>query len=291
MAITGTGTELDPYLVHNYEELKDACEISKGRTMNFVQLANDIDCKMFEWETINLDDFHGGRTGTYTDLNLNNHTIKNIGVKKDNGVFNISSQNEKAGRVRNGKLLNVFVEPNSDNYILWGSATDSVDGSFFENLSISCSMGNGSYFCKNIGFKRCAVYCEGNYLGGPLIHAGYHRNWTYEYSDFLLNIQNQGLDYRLFNTDGPISNCRIRGLYNTGSEYISYAPFDNCVIDLQTNSQVSSHSSSNSGVINSDKLSSGNFNFKGLIGVNSQEIINGSALRNAGLQVVNVVGG
>lgn len=290
MAITGSGTELDPYLVHNYDELKAACETSKGRVMNFVQLANDIDCKMFEWETINLDDYHGSRSGTYTDLNLNNHVIKNINVKKDNSVFNVSSQNEKAGRLRNGKLLNIFVEPNSSDYIFWGSATGSVNGSFFENVSISSSLGNGSYFCKNIGFKRCAVYCEANYLGGPLIHTAHHDNWTHEYSDFLLNIQNQGLNYRLFNTDDVISNCRIRGLYNTGSEYISYASFDNCVIDLQTNAQVSSSSSSNSGIINSDKLSSSNFNYKGLTGVNSQEIISGSALRNLGFQVVNVVG-
>ena len=59
MAITGSGTQADPYLVHSYDELKTA---TTDRTYipnfgkSWIALDADIDCNDygadFEWETI-----------------------------------------------------------------------------------------------------------------------------------------------------------------------------------------------------------------------------------------------
>ena len=40
MAMTGSGTQANPYVVHNYNELKTACNNSNV----YVELANNIDC-------------------------------------------------------------------------------------------------------------------------------------------------------------------------------------------------------------------------------------------------------
>ena len=60
-AVTGEGTVNKPYIVHNYDEIKWACEdaeaIPEGQTTSipvYLKLNNDIDCQEyaqdFEWE-------------------------------------------------------------------------------------------------------------------------------------------------------------------------------------------------------------------------------------------------
>ena len=102
MAIIGTGTQTDPWIVHNYDEIKDVL-VNKISNNTYAKLANDIDCNEYgdtwEWETITL-----GANWVF-EFDLGGHTIKNIMIKSGNSLFYGKST---VNVIRNGKILNVF---------------------------------------------------------------------------------------------------------------------------------------------------------------------------------------
>lgn len=325
MAITGTGTQNDPYLVHSYDELKTVttdnsyCPQYEHR---YISLDADIDCNVygsnFEWETIALG--HDSRGFT---LDLNGHTIKNISVKVNNSVFDASYAGSNvygawySEFVGNGKILNVFTQPSSTAYVIKGRGTSNV----ISDLSMSVSLGNlsaGAFYNSNV--ENSSIYLEQpqtSNSGAVLVYSdnnvGGDDRCGMENCDILLNISNQKAclinGYHASTYAVGFDNCRIRGKNgSTGlpQYYICSNIITNSVIDLDSTeaswtSGISPLSrypmrTGSSGVINWDKRASDQPSDNpglytcGMAAVSSSEIVNGDALRNAGFTVVNVVG-
>lgn len=282
MAITGQGTQSDPYIVHDYEELKTACNNSNV----YIELANDINCndygEDFEWETVTL--------GGSSDLDLKGHTIKNFKVADNNYAFHCNNWS----KIHNGKILNVYLARSYGFSAKWNSTESRW--AYLENLSISTNMGaglNGSSIFSCFAMNANAIYIEGD-ISSHLIQIYDADGSEITNTDFLLDVDSNSNECSIFTSYGArVKNCRIRGrfnitqglptyrrLYNNGSFYL-------CVIDLITNANNVS-SSSSTGIINTDKTSSSDFGTSAMTAVTSQEIINGDALRAKHFDVINV---
>lgn len=190
MAISGQGTETDPFLVSSYDELKSVFSAGGRHT----KLISDIDCNDygidFEWQTISFS-FSSGW------LDLDGHTIKNAMVAK-NGVMFQNKYNNGSGSaytIKNGKILNIFNN----------SASRYFEGVNFYNVSMSLSGTNLSsnvfYSCT---FDSCAVYIKSNKLNGSCLQFGTSKN-----SDFWFDIKD--LNSKPVLMSDEIDNCRIRG--------------------------------------------------------------------------------
>lgn len=284
MAITGSGTEQDPYIVHDYTELRTACNNSNV----FVELANSIDCndygEDFEWQTVTL--------GDGSDLDLKTHTIKNFKAADDNYAFRCGNWS----KIHNGKILNVYLARSYGFSALWNSTESRW--AYLENLSISINTGEGLYSSKPVfdcfAMNACAIYIEGD-VNTHLIHLYDVDEAEITNTDFLLDVDSNTGECSIFSGySRRVKNCRIRGRFNITNAQTNRTLYINggfylCVIDLTTNAgSVSSDSST--GIINTDKTPSG-FSTSGMTAVDSTEIISGAALRVKGFDVINVVGG
>lgn len=297
MAITGSGTELDPYIVHSYDEIKTACNNSGV----YVELANDIDCNTygedFEWKTVSL--------GNSSDLDLKGHTIKNFKVFEgsDNDSYVFRANN--FSKIHNGKILNVYLSRSSGFNKLSGSTETRF--AYLENLSISLNTGIGvdrNRIFESLDINACAIYIEGviglsnsgdNCYFNPYSQDNPIRNCdiyvNHPYTDKTGHIFRAGNSSTIF-----VKNCRIRGVFNVStSDPAGYRSFSkscgiqNCVFDVSSDNilYVCDSGTSNTGIINTDNLPVLSER-SGLTAVTSQEIINGDALRAKGFDVINV---
>ena len=284
MAITGSGTQADPYQVHNYTELKTACNNSNV----YVELANNINCndygEDFEWQTVVL--------GSNSDLDLKTYIIKNFKVKDNNYVFHADNWS----KIHNGKILNVYLARSYGFSAKWNSTESRW--AYLENLSISINTGGGlnnSMVFDCFAMNACAIYIEGD-VKSHLIRLYDADGAEITNTDFLFDIDSNTGECSIFSGHGArVKNCRIRGRFNiTGNInrvlYIN-GGFYLCVIDLTTSAtNVSSNPSTvSTGIINTDKTPSV-FYTNGMTAVDSTEIINGAALRAKNFDVINVVG-
>lgn len=284
MAITGSGTQADPYVVHNYTELKTACNNSNV----YVELGNNINCndygEDFEWQTVTL--------GGSSDLNLKTYTIKNFKVKDNNYVFHANNWS----KIHNGKILNVYLAHSYGGFSAHWNSTESRWANL-ENLSISINTGgglNGSEVFECFAMNACAIYIEGD-VNSHLIQLYDANEFEITNTDFLLDIDSNNNECSIFTGYGlRVKNCRIRGRFNITNAPTTYRKLYNnggfylCVIDLTTNA-TSVSSNSSTGIINTDKTPS-DFSTSGMTAVDSTEIINGAALRAKNFDVINVVG-
>lgn len=240
MAITGTGTELDPYIVHSYDEMKTACEYENYDSStstygtNYVKLANDIDCNDYgsawEWETIeiasrNETGYHSPRH--YGELDLDGHTIKNVYIKVGNtySLFNGTTEsNVHKGVVKNGKILNVFI--NASKY--HANRVKFVDISFSGNHAAITE----SFVFYGCGFYNCAIYLEsanhgskGCFGGTPTIIENcdieVHLNKD-------TNTTHSSIFWKATNAQMSISNSRITGDITGETEITTSAVYTIC---------------------------------------------------------------
>lgn len=181
MAITGTGTEQDPFIVHSYDEIVEVVtsHYGTGTTPYYSRLANDIDCNDYgvdwEWETIELASNASGKT--HCDIiDLNGHTIKNAYIANSNYLFKGVNSSYSA-EIKNGKTLNIF--GNSPNGIFNSMRVTNISASMefghvSNNVISSCivhncalyaiilDMNNQSfiYFGANTDIKNVDIYLE-----------------------------------------------------------------------------------------------------------------------------------
>ena len=302
MAITGNGTEQDPYIVHDYTELASACETypTSGSTV-YVKLNNDIDCntygESFEWTTINLgkDYDHVGI------LDLDGYTIQNIMIKTGNSLF----KGFVGSILKNGNLLNIF--NNSGSHVF--DAVSKSSGKYWtiQGISLSTnlsSMANDAF--SHVKFVNSAIYFETPNLLGR-VWEGYGYQSGFVNCDVKFKITKRNGDIILFydtsTNYSTFDNCRIEGelggLGDGTNNNVFFKQgtkgFVNCVVDItaQTTSGYSFFNDGNTGVINKDNFSIDSSHSYadayGLTAVSSTEIINGDALRAAGFVVVNTV--
>lgn len=291
MAVTGTGTQADPYIVHSYSEIKSCIEnLNVGTSYGpyYITLANDINCNdygaSFEWHTIGHSNSYA-----YWYFDLGGHTIKNIKIAQNDTMFTFGHNGNSI--IKNGKFLNVFMSGSKGFNKYSGSVYRS---SKLQNISVSVNatgIAGNPFYCS---FDSCSVYVEGGQSNWSIFDINDDTSPKMQAinTDFLLN---NAIGYRLFadTYSNNVVGCRIRGKVTVNSSSTGLAGgtnvFSNCVVDLETNSgyMSGSETSGNTGVINTDKLPSG-FSLYGMTAVNSEEIINGDSLRAKGFVVVNV---
>lgn len=226
MAITGTGTKDNPYIVHSYDEIKDVFQNKVTSDYLYAKLANDIDCNEYgdtwEWETINV------RVNKNFEFDLDGHTIKNIMIKKGSSLFSGAGM---LNVIRNGKILNVFNN----------GAANIFSGVNLSNLSISINAtGVTGYVFNNIGMNSCAVYVKSNKLENNCIR--FNTSLIPSNNDYYFDIENLNsrilLDYNGAINDKTLQDsCRIRGTVkgnaiSEGNFINSHGGINNCVIEI-----------------------------------------------------------
>lgn len=227
MAITGAGTQTDPWIVHNYDEIKDVL-VNKISNNTYAKLANDIDCNEYgdtwEWETITL------RENWVFEFDLGGHTIKNIMIKSGNSLFYGKST---VNVIRNGKILNVFNNA--------GASVINGDGLTLKDISMSVNgTGLTSYGFNLAVFENCTVYFKSNKLNNPVF---YCRTYPYcKNSDFYLDVNDKNSKgiFTNYSADGNskqfLDNCRVRGSVGGASDayYLLNGSCLNSVIEVDT---------------------------------------------------------
>lgn len=297
MAITGSGTQDDPWVVHNYTELVEKCgaspTVEPSDHINHVLLAQDIDCNNygvdFIWNSVNLSNTSGNGHPTY--LNLGGHTIKNIKVEASSKLFH-SNWGSANNKIYNGKILNVFFSSNS---------VFSTGIIYLENLSFSVdiSASDGQIFGKDNRINYCSIYAR-NY--------GSHNSTLHIIASSQIEHDNDYyLDYK-YGTGKPriivyysnmatIRDTRIRGRmsgqYDTAVSMISNCRVVDSVIDVDMTdvfnavtsfSPIQTSNNSNS-VVNTDTWKE-NFSLpSNLTAVTTQELASAGSLNSKGFVV------
>lgn len=297
MAITGSGTQQSPWVVHNYNELKTVIYDSSylpnlGAVKGYIKLGNNIDCNdygtTFEWDEISVRD-----NSNNFEFNLDGHTIKNFKVKTDKVVFKVGTAYTTT--IKNGKILNAYLS-NSKGFI------EPMGGVYafpqLEDMSISINTGNGitnNALFTRTGVKRCAIYVEGTLPDSTILHTKNSEGGTVEDSDFLLNISS--LSY-IDNFDaglGNIKRCRFRGIVaHSSSDCLLKGGAEYSVIDVTTDAHYSSYNYGTQNaltVINKTKAPQMSY-FQDMLQATSDvvgsRITVGADLRSLGFDVVNV---
>lgn len=283
MAITGTGTQADPWIVHNYDEIKDVLQ-NKLDSNTYAKLANDIDCNEYgdtwEWETITL------RANWVFEFDLCGHTIKNIMIKSGNSLFYGKST---VNVIRNGNILNVF--NNAGKSIIYGN------GLTLKNVSMSVN-GTGLTDCafNQISMNSCAVYFKSNKLNNEIF---LRANITspFKNTDFYLDILDVN-NKKIFGGSSnyvTIDNCRISGKLRGTlvNKYMSLGGATNSVIEVDTTlancvSGQSIFSDASSGIINTEISPNLEGGTSGLAACTTVQMRDADYLNSIGFTVVKV---
>lgn len=303
MAITGSGTQGDPYIVHDYTELRELYTHS-GNEMKYAKLANDINCndygEDFEWETVRLGD--GSSSGMTMTLDLDGHSISNTFIALNQTMFQLEQYDGRGSKIINGKLANIFNKPNSNKAFITGGSTDCE----VQNLSVSacCSAGSRGVL-ENLTPKNVSayIYNYGN-VGNLFLKTN---TGTYVVKNCYINIDGDN------NVTSPIINISNNGAYGvqdckvTGtvkgtvcSKFVTDTKMNQCVVHIDASEAVFGSmgvsikvvcSSGSNGVCNVTDLptdSSPAIYASGLAQCTRQEMYDASALRAKGFNVISV---
>lgn len=285
MAITGSGTQLDPYIVHDYEEIKTACYNSGS----YVRLANNIDCLAdygadFKWENVPFN---------CAEFDLNGYTITNVSVKQNNSIFTGAFHDVRI--IRNGNFLNVHCDEINN-----GNDTLTFLQVYLEDMSVSMDLTNTDYEITSTGCsRRCTFYLIwSNVRTRALLATNTNGRWgCVEDSDIYMNgaIASDALPIIWCLDGNTIKNVRLTGEIRNVSagktNVICSGNMYDCVIDVDildnagNTVTVGSLAPSTSiyTAYNSDKISV--TTQTGLIACTTAEIKSGSSLRNGGFVV------
>ncbi len=291
MAITGSGTQADPYIVHSYSEIRTVLDRagSTGYKFNpYLELANDIDCNEygagFVWQTL-----QSGNASYPFTFDLGGFAIKNMAVGSNKNLF--------AGAysiAKNGKLLNVFCT----------GCTNLIDSIKLKDMSMSINAMNCLFdiFATKLGggtaytpLENCSIYVENNKT--PIVGTqGWTATLTLKNCDFL--VKTGDLTSNLIQAS-YLNDCRIRGeVKSYYSSALISGQLNTCVVDVDVKTPMTSGkylftSVAGTTVYNKDYIAQSG-QYLG-VGLDSNKIKNGAELRNVGFpvtnQVTNVVGG
>lgn len=320
MAVTGSGTEQDPWIVHNYDEfisLSGRGPVADSSVyIKWFDLPNQVlDCNTygseFKWGAFTDN---AGLTGNVTFyIDLNGCTIKNFLIADGVTMFagHYYSLNGNLGKIiiSNGFIRNVFM----------GSATSKICGNYVEFHDVSISINaSGSTVVPFDGadshliMDNCALYLVASTLSTSLI-AGAQITDT----DIELHVQNQnavilfpGCSFTDCRVQGKISGSTsaftdkntVLGAITTFYTSNQTTNWVNCVVDLDlTDSQrYDSRGSYHviyaySGGINTNVICKSHFP-TGMTApsvwnyMTHEEIRDGAHLNDAGFTVVEIVG-
>ena len=211
MAVTGSGTQADPWIVHSYDEFMSTKTLPAGDGNFYVKFFDTpnqtIDCNTYGSE-FKWHQYETNFSGTWY-IDLNGCTIKNFLIADGETMFpGYYAQwiGNRCFYISNGSFRNVFL----------GSATSKfcVNYVHFQDVSISFNFagttvtpfdGDG-----DVTFDNCAMYLVGSTLQAPVI-----KRSTLTDTDIEIYIANQnnivpfcGGSYSNYST---LQDCRIQG--------------------------------------------------------------------------------
>ena len=247
-SITGTGTVNDPYIVHNYDEIKWACEdesaIPEGQPTYmpvYIKLNNNIDCQDY------AQDFEWAITCQHAlDINLNNKTIKTFYIVEKSYMFNIPSTAANFS-LHDGAILNIYGNWFNPSYALFNYAYSGNYSLNITNVSMSINVSqfsnsdgiivNGISNARYIKFTNCAITLE-----GVMWQTAYYvfRYCGLYVCDIMYNISFRSNAF-IPHYACVMQDCRVQGLIDC-SEVVGtwgYGQFGystiarNCVFDLE----------------------------------------------------------
>jgi hypothetical protein len=310
MAISGTGTQNDPYLVSTVAEIASAISAIRAKTDDgtyYMRLTANIDGMWSKFPVIE----YNATTTKFFDFDCRGYEIKNF-TFEDGVLFGVLGD-----VIRNCTLYNFYSDDDSEGYI---------DGIKFVNSSLSCRMGNHvNTTLKNVIMTRCAFWCAIddyddsypviNFIEGPDGPSG---DDSCDENDIMLIIENynttegtlisysgagsiflpaQGKDTRVQGHITAITPATITKYPAISGSSIS---FRNSVINFDMpaySGMVSSGAATNivptdsTGIINSDKILETtycNYTMAGLIAVTNEEIVDADALTTKGFPVYDI---
>lgn len=134
MAITGTGTQEDPFIVHTALELRTAL----GEANAYVKLDNDIDCNYDcrRWEQL---------TVLATDLHLNEHNLLNINCR-GGYVFYIPTNSMHLFTIHDGWINNTIL-----------SGASFINDNYPNSVTYTANSKTGNY---GTVIKDCAIFAK-----------------------------------------------------------------------------------------------------------------------------------
>lgn len=238
MAVTGTGTEQDPFVVHSYDEfmtLNNHAPIGSTRavyikwfdTPGQILNCNDYGSE-FKWGSFAAISGYGGYT-IYVDLN--GATIKNLIVADGATMF--------VGTSWGGEAMNVCVQNGSIRNVFMGSSTSKICGTnvIFKDVSMSANVAGStvipfhSDWSGLLTIDNCAIYLVASTLTAPLFCQGRITD-----TDFELHISDQN-SQPIFIGDNnatepwtTLKDCRIQGKIS-GKGMPTGVNADTCVLD------------------------------------------------------------
>lgn len=290
-AITGTGVENDPYVIHSYDELKWCCEddgaIPEGQGTTdyvFVLLNNDIDCSTYDGS------FRWSITCSHAvDFDLNTKTIQNFYIAPNSYMFTVNNLSQKLS-IHDGQLLNIYGDWIRTSLSLFNMNYSISTGSIqLRNLSLSADITDFTRITLCNGYSQlltctnCTFDFKGSHttayaliVKSKLYTCDVHVDATLSsgtFNGFVFCGDGSNAAYAL--------NCRFMGelryngsLYSGNSSPMDYATIRNCVIDLAIISASSTSPSNipfiknirggtaqNYGIYNTEKLP--NYTFSG----------------------------
>lgn len=328
MAITGTGTQADPFIVHNYSEFisksNQGYAADNATYIQFFENENPnqtIDCNdygsEFRWGAFSPGYDIGSNT-VYVDLN--GCTIKNFLIDADTTMFAgqyipISGATTKV-IISNGALRNIFM----------GSATSKICGDYveFHDVSISANVAGSTVIPFN-GAGNLIIDNSAIYLAASTLNTSLFNNTIITDTDLELHIgdQNGKAIFNGANGDNPrkmqIHDCRLQGKISgngyTSNYYSGYSmalgalnasntfaegvvDFINCVIDMdftESNANIIIYTTDKGVSVNTNIICDSHYP-EGVTPPSSWNYMSHSLMRNGaylnrvGFTVVEVVG-
>ena len=270
MSVTGSGTQTDPYIFHDFDELKaivDARTSEDGTDRYYVRLANDLNGNLFsiDYELPNI--VLNQKYTRNIDIDLDGHVIKNFVLKTltntDGRLFHVNTSYysiDTIPYIHDGVFKNILLVKRSSTYST--AAYTFAIGCYFDNVKFSLKYvnptGSGGASVSTYGvFALCKLYrCSGdiwletnkgiNYrFFTHLANRSGGKVYTMEECDWRISLAAGGRPNVAYQCeDGTIKNSRITGKMATlaGNEYqpcqwLGYrssgiANYNNCVVDI-----------------------------------------------------------
>lgn len=239
MAIAGSGTQADPWVVTTYTEL-----VSKADDEGYIKIGNDINI---------TDEYPNGDMPTLeivkSDIDGDGKVISNW-YKTDSGYcIDTTDSSDTVSCIHDLTIRNIYIKDSVDAFLKRG---DSDTRDFFVNCYISGMLLNP--FTDNssntVRFKCCSINCDTGDndpfgSGGFRVDSCYVKfKSTYDGNGYLSDSSGRcGYD-SYFELDVPsISGSGYIDRYGNG--------FDNCVLDIKSNSSFYIGSGSTVSIINS----------------------------------------
>lgn len=249
MAITGTGTQEDPFAVHTALELRTAL----GEANAYVKLDNDIDCNYDcrIWEQL---------TVLATDLHLNEHNLLNINCRSGY-VFYIPTNSMHLFTIHDGWINNTilsgasFINENRPENVTYTAnrqignyGTVIKDCAIFANVDemcdtggIRCLWGRGTRFYNTVWKGKVHSASESAYIGysSDITNEGF----LFEESRMVIQIDMipiSSTQYRPMSINGHFISSQLdvtsSNIQTSGNAYYAfgyYSSINNCTINIR----------------------------------------------------------